>query len=182
LKAKEKAQKAANSRWGGDALSIPPSNAQAMLEQCPSPSPSPIKTKTTDPNESSSGDSETTKKKRRFGSDEVEKIRLAYPLKKAPEDARRAIEKALATVADRGESDPVGFLLARIEAMKAVRARDEAKGAFVPHLAYPASWFNKSCYDEEGLQPVKNCRLPDGTPCTAAEYEAQTGWKVMGAL
>ncbi len=50
LKAKEKAQKAANSRWGENAPSIPPSNApsnqQAMLEQCPSPSPSPIRTNT----------------------------------------------------------------------------------------------------------------------------------------
>lgn len=41
-KSKEKAKKAAESRWNNA-----PSNAQAMLEPCPSPSPSPIKDKKT---------------------------------------------------------------------------------------------------------------------------------------
>jgi hypothetical protein len=133
-----------------------------------------------EPEQIFSRDSGNTKKKRRFSQDDIEKVRLAYPLKKAPADARKAIERALAIVADRGETDPVGFLLARIDAMKAARLRDEAKeGAFVPHLAYPASWFNKACYDEEALQPLRNCVLPDGKPCTAAELQAQTGWTLM---
>jgi hypothetical protein len=63
--------------------------------------------------------------------------------------------------------------------MMAARARDEAKGNFVPAYKYPATWFNQECYDEEGLQPVKNFLLPNGVLATEAELHAQTGWQVM---
>jgi hypothetical protein len=133
-----------------------------------------------DSDESSSGDSETTKKKKRSSAEDIEKIRLAYPLKKAPGAARKAIGKAIERLAARGESDPVAFLIARIEAMPAAREREAARNnGFAPSYPYPSTWMNKECYDEEGLQPVKNCVLPDGKPCTAAELEAQTGWKVI---
>jgi hypothetical protein len=61
----------------------------------------------------------------------------------------------------------------------ATRERDTIAGRFVPNLAHPASWFNGECYDEPGLQPVKNCRLPNGLFGTEAELKELTGWEVM---
>jgi hypothetical protein len=129
--------------------------------------------------ESSSGDSETTKKKKRFSAEDIERVRLAYPLKKAPGAARKAIGKAMERLGSRDESDPAAFLIARIAAWKAARDRDEAAGRFVPNCPYPATWMNAESYDEESLQPVKNCRLPDGKPCTEDELQEQTGWTVV---
>ena len=139
------------------------------------------RTKTTDPDGSSAG-SKTTKTKNRGGhgaAEDVEKVRLAYPLKKAPGVERKAIEKAMTRLAARGESDPAGFLIARIAAWKAARDRDGAAGRFVPDCPYAATWFNQERYDAEGLQPVKNCVLPDGKLGTAAELKEQTGWQVI---
>lgn len=193
LKAVEKAEKAAEARWGNDApsnaTSTPtddapsnaPSNHQALLEPCPSPLPLPKNKKTTDPDGFFLCGSETSKDKKRSGqSDEdVEKVRQAYPLKKAPGAARKAITKAMTRLGARGESDPAGFLIARIAEWKASRARDEAAGRFVPNYPYPATWMNDERYDEESLQPAKNCPLPNGKLGTAAELEEQTGWQVI---
>jgi hypothetical protein len=129
-----------------------------------------------------SGESETTKTKKavpKVATDEIDKVYQAYPLKKEPRAARVAISKAFDLLTQRGETDPATFLVSRIEAMKAARDRDNAKGAFVPQYKYPATWFNKECYDEPGLEPVKNCVLPGGILGTEAELQAQTGWAVM---
>jgi hypothetical protein len=131
-----------------------------MPERCPSPPPPPIRTNT-------------------YGADDVERVYQAYPLKKAPAAAKGSIRKALGRLSARGESDPVAFIIERIQAMKANRQREEAAGRFVPPFQYPATWFNGECYDEPGLEPVKNCTLPDGTACTEAELQSQTGWTVM---
>ena len=124
---------------------------------------------------------EIARKRKRGGhsSEDVEKVRLAYPLKKAPGADRKAIEKAMTRLAARGESDPAAFLIARIAAWKAARDRDGAAGRFVPDCPHAATWFNQERYDAEGLQPVKNCVLPDGKLGTAAELEKQTGWQVI---
>jgi uncharacterized protein YdaU (DUF1376 family) len=180
LRAKEKAQKAAHSRWGENARSIPPSNQQAMLEQCPSPSPSPIKTKTTDSNESSSGNSEATKKKKSSAGD-IERVRLAYPLKKAPGAARKAIGKAMERLASRGESDPAAFLIARIAEWKAARDRDERAGRFVPSCPYPATWMNEERYDEEGLDASGVRKRPAG-PSAAEEQAADFRRRKMAVV
>jgi hypothetical protein len=112
-------------------------------------------------------------------SEDIERVYQAYPLKKAPGAARIAISKAVDRLSQRGEADPATFLINRIAEMKAARARDAANGNFVPHYKYPATWFNQECYDEEGLQPVKNFLLPNGVLGTEAELQAQTGWRVM---
>jgi uncharacterized protein YdaU (DUF1376 family) len=185
----EKARNAAAARWpkGEDAPSnapsITPSNAREVLEQCPSPSPLPLKTNTTaNPDGFLSGDYKTAKTKRQKhkpSTDEVERVRLAYPLKRAPGAARKAIEKAFAILAARGESDPASFLIGRIAAWRSDRDRRAAKGEFVSTCPYPASWFNGECYDEESLLLAKNCILPGGVVGTEAELQAKTGWTVM---
>jgi hypothetical protein len=119
---------------------------------------------------------QTTKTKNQ--ADEISRVYQAYPLKKAPAVARVAISKAIAKLVIRGEVDPATFLVLRIEAMKAARLRDEAAGRFVPAYKHPATWFNGECYDEPGLEPVKNCVLPSGILGTESEL-AQTGWTVM---
>jgi uncharacterized protein YdaU (DUF1376 family) len=180
-----KARDAARRRWsqmrGADASSIAPSTAQAMLERCPSPPPPPTKTNTS----TTADDLEvfrTALPKAKHNTEEIDRVYQAYPLKKAPGAAKQAIRKALDRLSTRGEADPVTFLIGRIEAMKASRQRDEAAGRFVPSFQYPATWFNGECYDEPGLEPVKNCTLPDGTPCTEAELQTQTGWTVMRSV
>jgi len=178
-----KARDAANKRWkpswDADASSIAPSNAQAMPEPCPPPPP--IKTKTSNGGVSSDGHgiSVSAASNKKQSADDVERVYQAYPLKKAPASAKLAITKALERLSNRGEADPAAFLLERIEAMKIARERDEGAGRFLPSLKHPATWFNGECYDEPGLEPVKNCALPDGQPCTEAELQAETGWKVM---
>jgi hypothetical protein len=111
--------------------------------------------------------------------DEIDRVYQAYPLKKAPARARVAIAKAFAKLTARGERDPATFLVERITAFKAVRERDTIAGRFVPNCAHPATWFNGECYDEPGLEPVKNCVLPSGVLGTEAELQTQTGWSVM---
>ena len=111
--------------------------------------------------------------------EEIDRVYRAYPLKKAPAKARVAIGKAIDKLVARGESDPASFLVGRIAEWKAARDRDAAAGRFVPSCPYPATWFNGECYDEESLQPVKNCALPSGELVTEAELHAQTGWSVM---
>ena len=113
---------------------------------------------------------------------EIDRVYEAYPLKKAPARARIAIAKAFERLAAQGESDPAAFLIERIAAFMAMRERDTVAGRFVPNCPYPATWFNGECYDEPGLQPVKNCRLPDGVLGTEAELKAQTGWEVMRSV
>jgi hypothetical protein len=139
-------------------------------------------TKQTTPETVVGVETKTTKTKkpvRKVATDEIDRVYQAYPLKKEPGAARIAISKAFDRLNLRGESDPATFLVGRIEAMKAARDRDNAKGGFVPQYKYPASWFNKECYDEPGLEPVKNCVLPGGVPGTEAELQAKTGWSVM---
>jgi hypothetical protein len=112
--------------------------------------------------------------------DELDRVYRAYPLKRDPADAKKAISKAFDRLTSRGESDPASFLIERIEAMKILQARNiaKAKGGFVPSLKNPATWFNKESYDNEELQPVKNCVLPNGQLGTEADL-AQTGWQVV---
>jgi uncharacterized protein YdaU (DUF1376 family) len=179
-----KARVAATKRWKqvkeGDASGNAQSNAQAMLERCPSPPPSPLKTNISHCGASSDGRvSRSTASTGKHHAEDVDRVYQAYPLKKAPAAAKQAISKALDRLSIRGEDAPVAFLIGRIEAMRDGRERDEAAGRFVPALKHPATWFNGECYDEPGLEPVKNCTLPDGVPCTEAELQTQTGWTVM---
>jgi uncharacterized protein YdaU (DUF1376 family) len=169
-----KAKRAAEARWGKNAPSNASSNApsipQAMLEQCPSPSPSPVlKTNTqTNPEGFSLSRHSKTKQTDKTTEDEVERVRLAYPLKKAPAAARKAIAKAIGRLRAQGEIDPASLLVGRIATWKAQRERDGAVGKFVSHCPYPATWFNGECYAEDSLLP----------PRSEAEL-AKTGWTVM---
>jgi hypothetical protein len=157
----------------------PVSSGKPSLAPVPVPVPVDIKTKTVA--DAPVLSLEAPKEKTASGKHsqgEIERVRLAYPLKKAPGAARKAISKALERIAARGESDPAAFLIGRIDTWKASRESDAAAGRFVPSYPYPATWFNGECYDEEALQPVKNCVLPNGELGTEAEL-AQTGWTVM---
>ncbi len=124
-------------------------------------------------------DGKTMKPTIESASEDIERVYQAYPLKKAPGAACTAISNAFDSLRERGEGDPATYLIDRIAEMRAARARDTAKGDFVPHYKYPATWFNQECYDEEGLQPVKNFVLPGGVLGTEAELLAQTGWQVI---
>jgi uncharacterized protein YdaU (DUF1376 family) len=181
-----RAKKAAEARWGKDTRSNAPSSSPALLDECPSPSPTPLKTNTTEtPEGFSLSPAKTAKAKKPSGKHaaaEIDRVYQAYPLKKAPGAARVAIGKAVDRLIARGESDPIGFLVARIGEWKAVRDRDGAAGRFVANCPYPATFFNQECYDEESLQPAKNCALPSGELVTAAELKDKTGWEVMGSV
>jgi hypothetical protein len=93
-----------------------------------------------------SGEKKASRKDR--GGD-VERVYLAYPLRKGASEARKAIGKAIDKVKARGESDPAGFLIGKIQAWEASRARDRAAGRFVPEIPYPAKWFNQDRFDDE---------------------------------
>jgi hypothetical protein len=139
--------------------STPQKNLHTLAEnmQAPAEKPLPIlKTvqdntkQTTEPLFSSEGETVKAKKlARRFTPDDINRVYRAYPLKVDPVDAKKAIEKALARLDDRGEADPGVFLIKRIEAMKAKRARDASNGVFVPNHKNPATWFNKGSYDND---------------------------------
>jgi len=132
---------------------------------------------------SEEGETAKTKKVvRNFTADDIDQVYQAYPHKVDPADAKKAIAKALARLDARGEANPVVFLIKRIETMKALRVRDAANGVFVPNHKNPATWFNKESYDNAALQPVKNCRLPDGVLGTETELKELTGWEVMRSV
>jgi hypothetical protein len=176
--------------------STPQKNLHALAEnmQAPAEKPLPIlKTvqditkQTTEPLFSSEGETAKAKKvARRFTPDDIDRVYQAYPLKVDPADAKKAIGKALSLLHERGEEDPTAFLIERIEAMKAQRARDAANGIFVPNHKNPATWFNKGSYDNAALQPVKNRLLPDGVPGTSPRYvnpaEAYSGVEYADVL
>jgi hypothetical protein len=124
----------------------------------------------------------TKKVARKFTADEIDRVYQAYPHKVDPADAKKAIAKALTRLDERGEADPGVFLIERIEAMKALRARDAANGVFVPNHKNPATWFNKESHDNAALEPVKNCRLPNGLFGTEAELKELTGWEVIRSV
>jgi hypothetical protein len=86
---------------------------------------------------------------------EIDRIYRAYPLKKGPASARKAIEKAIKRLRDAGSPDPASFLVGKIHEWKSGRDRDQAAGRFVPNYPYPATWFNDERYNDE-----------DGAPCS----------------
>ena len=74
----------------------------------------------------------------------VEEIYLAYPKKKAPINAKAAIVTHLGILAERGTSEPVAWLLARVQAYAKSRQGEDPQ-----YTPYPASWFNAGSYDED---------------------------------
>lgn len=72
----------------------------------------------------------------------VESIYSVYPRKEAPQDAKRAIRKAI-------DSFPLlkETLLAKVQAYAdAVKLWSQDERKFIPH---PATWFNRGSYDED---------------------------------
>ena len=109
--------------------------------------------------------------------DEIEEIRLAYPRKKKPEDARKAIRAAHAklvagkvTLAD-GNKVPrmssvnaKGYLLERTKLFAAsLDGRKEER-----YISYPASWFNAGSYTENegswGVSPTDDPSKSSNAP------------------
>lgn len=75
----------------------------------------------------------------------LEDIYSAYPRKRAPAEARRAIAKALQRLSDRNLSEePAAWLLAR------VRLYAEYRKGCEPHKTpFPATWLNQDRFDED---------------------------------
>jgi uncharacterized protein YdaU (DUF1376 family) len=92
--------------------------------------------------------------------EQAELVYQAYPHKVGKGAALRSIEKALSTVKNTGETDPAGYLLARIRAWIAKRERDQTAGSFIPEYPNPATWFNQQRYDD-----------PDNAPRAAVTFE-----------
>jgi uncharacterized protein YdaU (DUF1376 family) len=150
-------------RWGSpesshseshsDEQASRPAIAKSSLNRRTSPSPSPVlKTNTqTNPEGFSLSRDSKSKQTVKTAEDEIERVRLAYPIKKAPAAARKAIAKAIGRLRAQGEVDPASVLIERIATWKAQRERDGAAGKFVSHCPYPATWFNGECYAEESL-------------------------------
>ena len=74
----------------------------------------------------------------------VEEIYQAYPRKKAPAEAKKAITKHLSVIAKRGTPDPTVWLLGQVKAFAKTRIGEDEK-----YTPYPASWFNAGSYDED---------------------------------
>ncbi len=96
----------------------------------PSPSPSPSK--------------EEKNKSARITISQVEEIYQAYPIKAGKRQALPAVKSAIKEIRDRGESDPVGWLLQRVEAYA-----KSPKGRSKQFCGYPQGWFNQGHYDDD---------------------------------
>jgi len=92
---------------------------------------------------------------------QAELVYEAYPHKIGKAAALKSIEKAMSAVKKAGETDPAGYLLARIRGWIAKRERDQAAGAFIPEYPNPATWFNQQRYDD-----------PDNAPRPVVMFEA----------
>ncbi len=80
----------------------------------------------------------------------IDEIYRAYPRKKQPEAARRAIVKALGLIAKReGIPDAATWLTGRVQAYAVSRANEDPQ--FTP---YPATWFRAGSYDEDFTEPA----------------------------
>ncbi len=81
---------------------------------------------------------------KKFSPSAIDELYQAYPRKKQPVDARKAIVKALGIIAKRGVEEPVEWLKGRVQAYALTSAGEDQQ--FTP---YPATWFNRGGYDED---------------------------------
>jgi hypothetical protein len=85
--------------------------------------------------------------------DLVERVRLAYPRKVAPDKARAAIEKAARRMVKQGKAERVQTALTMLQARAAAYAASPA-GQQVANgdkdiRPYPATWFNQGRYEDD---------------------------------
>jgi uncharacterized protein YdaU (DUF1376 family) len=172
VSAVEKAKKAAEGRWG-DAPSNASSTPQAMLQPCPLPLPLPLPlpiplTKEQKPSSKPrKGTPEPTSQQR--------VLYRAYPRHVAPQDAYRAIEKALRVKA-------FDQLLLAVQNFAKKCARD---GLEEKYIAHPATWFNRGSYDDEEFQPgykVKPNGGSNGNGLTKGERLKQAAAEAIAEL
>lgn len=143
-----RAQKAASARWEKEQQNNATSNAQAMLEECPSPSPSPstaslssssdLNTLAHSQDECASENSENPKQKSKYPS-EFERFWKEYPRKKSKGTALKAWQKALDTGATNGE-----LIAAVLEAKE--KNSNWKNDQYIP---YPASWLSGRGWEDE---------------------------------
>lgn len=79
-----------------------------------------------------------------FSDPSIAAIYAAYPKQTGPDEAGPAIASALARIAEQGISDPVAWLLAKVQTFAASSAGKA--GAFVPA---PAKWFNRGSFNDD---------------------------------
>lgn len=84
------------------------------------------------------------KKVPEFTDEQVRSVYLAYPRLIGPKRAYAAIRRALVEIDGKGVSDPVAWLLGRVNAFKAAQVGRER--CYIP---YPASWMNAGEYDDD---------------------------------
>jgi len=96
-----------------------------------------------------------SKKQIPYGNDKqmAQQVYAVYPKKVGGKEALRSIGKAIDRLRGNGTADPVAYLIARVEAWLAKRARDEKAGAFVPSYPNPATWFNQERYNDPDNAP-----------------------------
>jgi len=85
--------------------------------------------------------------------DDAQQVYAVYPKKVGNAEALKSIAKAIARLRGQGTADPVAYLIARIEAWLAKRARDATVGEFVPGYPNPATWFNQERYNDPDNAP-----------------------------
>lgn len=93
-----------------------------------------------------------------FSQDQVLAIYALYPRRVGPTAAHRAIEKALVSLAQRGEIDPAGLLIDRVTKFAA-----SPSGNLGKHTPHPATWFNAGRYDDDPNEWSNEARSPATT-------------------
>ena len=96
---------------------------------------------------------------RKFSVAEIDSIYQAYPRKKAPAEAKKAIAKHLSILAKRGMPNPADWLLGQVKAFAKTRVGEDEQ--FTP---YPATWINAGRYDEEVSAPLPGYNGANGKP------------------
>jgi len=100
---------------------------------------------------------------------QIDAIYGAYPLKKEPQAAKRAIKKAVKLIQKRDENNDHKWLLARTLLFARIVSTwpEDDKD----YLKYPATWFNKGCYDEDEATWPKTAKplTPDERASRAAD-------------
>jgi hypothetical protein len=107
-------------------------------------------------------------KRRPLTDQDVESIRLAYPLKKAPVPARKAIRAQHALLMRGGVTTAAGVILPRMTSEEATaylleRTRlyaDSPKGRSKQFIPYPGTWFNAGAYTEDKSMWDEGAALP----------------------
>ena len=109
--------------------------------------PTPSSSSSSSSSFSSSSSSSKTITKRKFNEKEFDIFYNTYPNHSGRKDALVKWKKLIKT----NELPELSILLTAIK--KQIAWRDSANGAFRPEWKHPATWLNKGCWEDEGIEP-----------------------------